>query len=138
MNRIGFALFAVLLSLSGIAGAQDSSAEPAQNGPGAKLRADLKKAVQNGHLTDEQKSSMQNAGATLRRAAEARQNGQKVDREAVKKAFSDIKKVTDSDAFQPEDKLAVKADLEAVKEKAKEGRGGKRRGVFRQALGGRV
>lgn len=37
---------------------------------------------------------------------------------------SDLKKVTDSDAFQPEDKQAVKADLEAMKEKAKESRSG--------------
>jgi hypothetical protein len=136
MKRMGFALFAVLLSLACMTAAQDNSAEPPQNGPGAKLRADLKKAVQNGHLTDEQKSSMQSAGAALRQAAEARQSGQKVDRNAVKKAFSDIKKVADSDAFQPEDKQAVKADLEAMKEKGKEARGGRRRGIFRQALGG--
>lgn len=129
-------LLTALLFFAAFAGAQDDSATPAANGPGAKLRADLIKAVQNGHLTDEQKSSMQNAGAALRAAAQARQSGEKVDRSSVKKAFADIKKVTDSDAFRPEDKEAVQADLEAVKEKVKESRGGRRRGLFRGSMGG--
>jgi len=132
------AAVAVLLWLSSIAGGQSSSPESENNGPAAKLRADLIKAVQNGHLTDAQKTSMQNAGTTLREAARARQNGEKVDRDAVKKAFSDIKKVVDSNAFQPEDKQAVKADLEAMKEKAREARGGRRRGPLRQILGGGI
>lgn len=136
MKRIGLVLVVASLFLATLAGAQESSAQPAGNGAGAKLRADLIKAVQNGHLTDAQKTSMQNAGSVLREAAKARQNGQQVDRNAVKKAFSDIKKVTDSDAFRPEDKQAVKADLEAMKEKARESRGGKRRGIFRGLLGG--
>lgn len=137
MNKIVFVVFAILLGLSAsIAVAQDNSSEPARNGPAAKLRADLTKAVQNGHLTDAQKSTMQSAAASLREAAQARQNGEKVDRDAVKKAFSDIKNVVNSDAFQPDDKEAVKADLEAMKEKAKEARGGRHRGPFRQILGG--
>jgi len=138
MKNIGLVLLTVLLSVATFAGAQESSAEPAANGPGAKLRGDLIKAVQNGHLTDEQKASMQNAGSALREAVKARQNGEQVDRAAVKKAFSDIKKVTDSDAFRPEDKQAVKADLEAMKEKARESRGGRRRGLFRGVMGGSV
>jgi len=136
MNKILFGV-ALSLCLSCLAGAQDSLPEPAKDGPGAKLRADLIKAVQNGHLTDEQKSSMQNAGAALREAAKSKRNGEKVDRDAVKKAFSDIKKIVNSDAFQPEDQQAVKADMEAVKEKVKEAGGGRRRGgLFRQVLGG--
>lgn len=138
MNKIVFGVFAVVLCLSCVAGAQDGSSEPAKDGPGAKLRADLIKAVQNGHLTDEQKTSMQNAAAALREAGKARQSGQKVDRDAVKKAFSEIKKVVNSDAFQPQDKQAVQADLEAVKEKVKESRGGRRRGPLRQILGGGI
>ena len=138
MKRIGLVVFAVMFCLVCLAGAQDGSSEAAKNGPGAKLRADLIKAVQNGHLMDAQKSSMKNAGAALREAASARQNGQKVDRDAVKKAFSDIKKVVDSDAFQPDDKQEVKADLEALKEKVKESRGGRRHGLFRQVLGGGI
>ena len=137
MKKIVFLVLAILLgTLTSIAVAQESSSEPAQDSPAAKLRTDLTKAVQNGHLTDAQKSSMQSAAASLREAAQARQNGEKIDRDAVKKAFSDIKNVANSDAFQPEDKAAVKADLEAMKEKAKEARGGRRRGPFRQVLGG--
>lgn len=136
MNETVLALLGVFLMAATFSVAQDGSAEPSTNGPGAKLRADLVKAVQNGHLTDDQKKSMQSAGAALREAAQARQSGEKVDRAAVKKAFSDIKKITDSDAFQPEDKQAVKADLEAMKEKAKESRGGRRRGLFRGFIGG--
>ena len=136
MKNIVLVLLAAVLLFAPLAGAQESSGDAAATQPGAKLRADLVRAVQNGHLTDEQKSSMKDAGTTLRDAVTARQNGQQVDRAAVKKAFSEIKKVTDSDAFRPEDKQAVKADLEAMKEKAKDAGGGRRRGLFRGFLGG--
>lgn len=69
MKNFLFCVCALLLCLSSLAAAQDGSTEPANDGPGAKLRADLVKAVQNGHLTDEQKSSMQNAATALREAA---------------------------------------------------------------------
>jgi hypothetical protein len=58
VKRIGLVVFAVVFCLLCVAGGQDSSSETAKNGPGAKVRADLIKAVQNGHLTDAQKSSM--------------------------------------------------------------------------------
>jgi hypothetical protein len=55
VKRIGLAVFAVVFCLLCVAGAQDSPPEATSNGPGAQLRADLIKAVQNGHLTDAQK-----------------------------------------------------------------------------------
>ena len=50
----------------------------------------------------------------MREAAQAQQNGGTVDRDAMKKAMSDIKQIADSGAFQPEDAQAVKADLAAM------------------------
>src|SRR5262249_27697913 len=91
-----------------------AAAQQSDNSPGAKLRTDLRKAVMNGNLTDAQKNTLQQAGATMREAAQARQNGGTVDRDAMKKAISDIKQIADSGAFQPEDAQAVKADLAAM------------------------
>jgi hypothetical protein len=54
----------------------------------------------------------------------------------VKNAFSSIRKVVNSDAFTPEDKEAVKADLEAMKEKAKESGGGRHHGLLRRFVSG--
>ena len=109
--------FAVAL----VAQSQDNS------GPAAKLRADLSTAVKNANLTDAQKETLQDAASRLRAAAEARKNGDKVDRGSVKKALSEIEKVAKSGAFRPEDAAAVKADLEAIQE----ARGRSRRGRFR-------
>lgn len=75
---------------------------------------------------------MQNAATRLRQAAEARQNGRKVDRDTVKKALTDIKGVIDSGAFRPEDQEAVNADLEALKEKIHSARGRRRFGRMGQ------
>ena len=128
MKRLVPMASAILLcAITSIVVAQDTSAEPAKEGPMVKLRADLIKGVENGHLSDAQKTTMQNAGAVLRKVAQARQSGGSVDRSAVKKALSDIKGIVNSDAFEPEDQAAVKADLEALKEKAKEARQGQGR-----------
>lgn len=133
MNRAVSGLLAFLLVAGVTAVAQDSPGgdPPAGGGLMAKLRDDLKKGVENGHLTDTQKETLKSAGVTLREAAQAKQNDETVDRKAVKKAFSDIKKIVDSDAFQPEDQAAIKTDIQAIKDKARESRGG-RRGLFRR------
>jgi len=138
MMKMAFSTIAIfLLVATTIAVAQGNSGESSSssNGPAAKLRADLIKAAQNGHLTDSQKDSMKNAAAALHKAAQAKQSGEKIDRDEVKKAMSDIKSIINSDAFQPEDKAAVQADLEALKEKAKEARGRRGRGPLRQLFG---
>jgi type II secretory pathway component PulJ len=122
-------LFFAIASIA-VARADSGASATSADSPMAKLRVDLRKAVENGRLSDAQQETMRNVAATLRQAAEARQQGQKVDRGAVKKAFSDIKDITNSDAFQPEDKQAVKADLEAVKEHAKEARAQRRHFLF--------
>ena len=110
MRRILCGAIAVAIALcAAVVAAQQNG-----NGPGAKLREDLRKAVMNGNLTDSQKTTLQQAGAAMREAAQAKQNGGSVDRDAVKKAMSDIKQVADSGAFQPEDARAVKADLAAM------------------------
>ncbi len=133
MKRVIFGRIAILLlAVNSIAIAQDAASDATKNGPMTKLRADLTRAVQNGHLTDTQKNIMQHATTTLRQAAQDRQNGEKVDRDAVKKALSDIKEIINSDAFLPEDKEVVKADLEALKEKVRESREGRRPGLFRR------
>ena len=112
MRRVLFGMVATAMVLgAAMAGAQENG-----NGPGAKLRTDLRKAVMNGNLTDAQKNSLQQAGAAMREAAKAKQNGSSVDRDAVKKAMSDIKQIADSGAFQPGDAQAVKADLAAMQD----------------------
>jgi len=124
-------ILAMLWSAGPLAAQQNdnTASAPAPSGPGAKLRTDLAKAVQNGNLTDAQKKTLQDAGTKLREAAQARQNGEKPDLSSVKKALGDIKKLADSGAFQPDDAAAVKADLDAMKQ----GRGGNgRRGIFRR------
>jgi len=110
MRRILCGAIAVSMALCAAA----TTAQQNGNGSGAKLREDLRKAVMNGNLTDPQKSTLQQAGAAMREAAQAKQNGGSVDRDAVKKTMSDIKQIADSGAFQPEDAQAVKADLAAM------------------------
>ena len=133
MKKLACAVLLFLACAPLLAAQTTTNSTSDSNGtPTSKLRDDLRKAIQNGNLSDQQKTTMQNAGAALRAAAEARQNGEKVDRSSVKKAFSDIEKVTNSNAFRPEDQQAVKADLEAIKEKASQARGGRRHGLFRQ------
>lgn len=102
--------------------------DQAQPSPFGKLRSDLATAVKNANLTGDQKKTLQDAGDRLRAAGEARQSGGKIDRGSVKKAFSEIRKVAESGAFQPEDSAAVKADLDALRES----RGGSRRRLFRR------
>lgn len=126
MKQIILGAMLAILWIAGPMAAQqngNSTNASAPSGPGAKLRTDLAKAVQNGHMTDEQKKTLQDAGAKLREAAQARQNGDKPDLSSVKKALGDIKKVAESGAFQPDDAAAVKADLEAMQQ----GRGGQGR-----------
>jgi hypothetical protein len=98
------------------AGPQDQQqAAPPNQTAGARLRQDLAKAVRNATLSDDQKKTLQDAGSRLREAREARQNGEKVDRGSVKKALDEIRQVTESGAFTPEDEAAVKADLDALR-----------------------
>jgi hypothetical protein len=94
---------------------QEQSAPPA-SGPAAKLRQDLTKAVRNATLRDDQKKMLEDAGSRLREAGEARRSGEKVDRGSVKIALGEIRKVTESGAFEPEDEAAVKADLDNLRE----------------------
>jgi hypothetical protein len=104
-------LFTVALS-AGPQGKEQSA--PASDGPAAKLRQDLATAVRNGTLNDDQNEMLKDAGSRLREAREAKQNGDQVDRDSVKKAFAEIREVTQSGAFKPEDEAAVKADLDAL------------------------
>jgi pantothenate synthetase len=104
-------LFAVAL----VAGPQGQE-QPAQppSGPAAKVRQDLATAVRNATLSDDQKRALEDAGSRLRAAREARQSGDKVDRKSLKKALDEIRQVSESGAFKPEDQAAVKADLDAL------------------------
>lgn len=113
-----------------IAPAAQASPTAAPGTPLEKLRADLKKAIERANLTPAQQETLDAATSTLRNAATARQSGERVDRDKVKKAFADIKKVAESGAFQPEDVQAVKADMEAMKQ-AFQQKGGRRR-LFRR------
>jgi len=112
-SLIAAGLFAVAL----VAGPQNQEqSAPAANGPAAKLRQDLTKAVRNATLRDDQKKMLEDAESRLREAGEARRSGEKVDRGSVKTALGEIRKVTESGAFAPEDEAAVKADLDALRE----------------------
>lgn len=93
---------------------QEQSAVPS-SGPAAKLRQDLATAVQNATLSDDQKKTLKDAGSRLRAAREARQSGETIDRGSVKKALAEIRRVSESGAFKPEDGAAVKADLDALR-----------------------
>lgn len=115
MKQHMYGLAAALILSVGLLGApQDTPATG--SGPMAKLRTDLATAVKNANLNDSQKKTLQDAGARLKAAGQARQDGNKVDRGSVKKALEEIRKVAESGAFQPDDAAAVKADLDALKQ----------------------
>lgn len=125
MTQAMFGTIATLMCVGALMGspqepAQSPEAPPSQasaaTGPLAKLRADLTRALKNATLSESQKKTLQDAGTRLREAAQARQEGGKVDRKSVKKALDQIRKVAESGAFQPDDAAAVKADLDAMRE----------------------
>jgi len=128
MRQMIWSAVVALLCAAGPVAAQQNgpdSGASQPSGPAAKLRTDLAQAVQNANLNDDQKKMLQDAGEKLRKARQARENGEKPDRGSVKKALDEIKKVSDSGAFQPDDAAAVKADLEAMQQN-RGGRGRRR------------
>jgi hypothetical protein len=122
MKRVMVGAITMALVLCGVAAAAQQNG----NSAGAKLQTDLRRAVMNGKLTDAQKGTLQQAGETMREAAQAKQSGGSVDRDAVKKAMADIKQIADSGAFQPEDAQAVKADLAEMQDAFEKGKRARR------------
>lgn len=128
MNWMLTISLAVFMSLAAPAATpQDHPDAPAADAgtPGAKLREDLIRAVKNANLTAEQRDTLLAARTRLRQAAEAKQNGLPVDRDSVRISLSDIDNIAKSGAFQPDDAKAVRADLKAMQQAARDSRPGR-------------
>lgn len=85
------------------------------NGPAARLRSDIQRAIQNGNPTQDELTTLQKSLATLRDARAARQQGQPVDRQRVQSALADAEKVFQSNSFRAADRQAVERDVQELR-----------------------
>ena len=108
-----FFVSTVLLFSSGttVSAGQEARA----NGPAARLRADIRRAIENGNPTEDELATLQKSLATLKDARSAREQGRPVDRQAVENALAGAKKVFQSDSFRAADRKAVQHDIEEIR-----------------------
>jgi hypothetical protein len=82
--------------------------------PMGKLMSDLQQATPRATLSEEQNNKLQADIATLKDAQQARRQGQSVDQDKVQSAFSDIRGIVDSGAFQQADQKQLEQDFAAI------------------------
>lgn len=90
----------------------------------------LDQAMANAKLSEEQKTKLEQAKAALRDAGQARRrggSGTQPDREKMRTALRDLQEISQSDAFRPEDKEAVRKDLDKLRQMRGSGQTGTRR-----------
>lgn len=90
----------------------------------------LEQAMANAKLTEEQKTKLEQAKAALREAGQGRRrggSGTQPDREKMRTALRDLQEISQSDAFRPEDKEAVRKDLDKLRQMRGSGQTGTRR-----------
>ncbi len=91
------------------------AAQENANSPVARLRSDIQRAIQNGSPTESELATLQKALGTLREAREAREQGERVDRQRVQSALMEAEKVFQSNSFRPADRQAVRHDIEDIR-----------------------
>ena len=89
-----------------------------------KLQTDLDQAISRANLNDAQRQELTTARETLRKQAEGRRKGDKLDRGTVREAMQTIRELAASNAFQAEDRETIKKDLVEMR---KHCQGGKRK-----------
>jgi hypothetical protein len=109
MRKILF-ISTLLLSLTG--SPIPLAAQRRANGPMARLGPDIRKAIQNGNPTEDERATLQRSLATLEEARAARQQGQPVDRQRVEGALADAQRVFESNSFRPADRQAAERDIQ--------------------------
>ncbi|HEX4810024.1 MAG TPA: MOSC domain-containing protein [Bryobacteraceae bacterium] len=87
--------------------ALSSGSSSRANGPVARLRSDIQRAIQNGNPTENELATLQKALGTLREARTAKEQGRQVDRQHVENALTDAERVFQSNSFRPADRQAV-------------------------------
>lgn len=89
----------------------------AENGarPTEHLRNDMQRAIQNGHPTNLELTTIERAIIALQQARLAKEQGQTVDRTRVALALESAAKVFQSDSFQQADRQAVLRDIQELR-----------------------
>ena len=109
----------VLAAFSGIliGAAPVPQMEGAAQGPLVQLAADLEGAMSRAHLTDAQKAQLQADDDILRSNIRLKASGADVDRSQVVKAVKDLRNLTRSGTFLPEDQRKLEADIQALRKR---------------------
>jgi TolA-binding protein len=113
-KKVVMLIFALCVAMTyGNAGAQRRGGGGGKS-PVARLITDLQQATPRAKLSDDQSDKLQSDIASLKRAIQAKQQGETVDADQLKATIDDLHGIVDSGAFQDADQKQLDQDFKPL------------------------